>query len=276
MNNVLTRPSIAILVTLSFGGVCGRLFAQAVDKAQNASAQSTASAGETTPDNFLSLVRDAQAKTNARQWDEAVALWDQVGRANPVQVSYWLSLAGAAFQARNYRKAIPAYEKVIELRGGLRGNAAYNIACCYALMGEKEQAVQWLQKALDMGFRNLTNAQADTNLQSLRDDARYQKLLGLTDDSKMSREQGWRTDLDLFAREVRRRGFGVPRKISAAEFDAAVQQLSAAIPKLTDMQIVIEFAKLAHKVGDGHTNVFPSPQSPAEFHPSLPLKIYLF
>src|SRR5215813_11682874 len=276
MNKVLTRPSIAILVALSFGGVCDRLFAQAVGKAQNASAQSTVSAEETTPDNFLSLVRDAQAKTTARQWDEAVTLWDQVVRANPVQVSYWLSLAGAAYQAKNYRKAIPAYEKVIELRGGLPANAAYNIACCYALMGEKEQALQWLQKAFDMGFRNVANAQTDPNLQSLRDDARYRKLVGLTDVSKMSREQGWRTDLGLFAREVRRRGFGVPRKISEADFDAAVQQLSAAIPKLTDMQIVIEFAKLAHKVGDGHTNVFPGPQSPAEFHPSLPLKFYLF
>lgn len=275
MPNLLPRLTLAILVTVSFAARGGNLLAQSVEKPNNASAQSGAPA-DTTPVNFLSLVRDAQAKSTARQWDEASALWDQVVRANPVQVNYWLALANAAYQAKNYRKAVPAYEKVIELGGGLPANAAYNIACCYALMGEKDQAVQWLQKSLDMGFRNLANAQTDTDLQVLRGDARYEKLLGITDASRMARDEGWRTDLNLFAHEVKRRGFSVPRKISEAEFDAAVKQLNAAIPKLTDIQMVIEFAKLAHKVGDGHTNVFPSPQSPAEFHPTLPLKFYLF
>ena len=276
MPKLPTRLSIALLVTLSFAVVCSNIFAQGVDKTPNKSAQSAPPADEMTPVNFMSLLTNARAKSAARQWEEAVVLWDQVTRVNPVQVSFWLSLGNAALQAKNYRKAIPAYEKAIELRGGLPSNAAYNIACSYALLGEKEPAMQWLQKAFDMGFRNVANAQTDPDLQSLHDDARFQKLVGLIDVSKMTREEGWRTDLSLFAREVKRRGFEVPRTISEREFDAAVQQLSAAVPKLTDMQMVIEFAKLAHKVGDGHTNVFPSPQSSAEFHPTLPVKFYLF
>ena len=228
------------------------------------------------PIGFLSLVREAEAKSNAKQWTEALQLWEQVVKANPVQARYWRAMANVAYQAKQYRKAIDAYVEVIELGGGFPSAAAYNIACCYALLGEKEQALQWLQKSFDMGFRNLSDAQADTDLQSLRDDPRYRKLLGLVDVKQMSRDEGWRSDLDLFAREFKRRGFLVPRKITPAEFDAAVSQLNAAIPKLTDMQIAIEFARLAAKTGDGHTNVFPSPQSSPAFHPALPLKFYLF
>jgi hypothetical protein len=65
---------------------------------------------------------------------------------------------------------------VIELGGGFPSNAAYNIACDYALLGEKEQAFKWLQKAFDMGFRNLAHAAVDTDLQSLHDDPRFNKI----------------------------------------------------------------------------------------------------
>lgn len=239
-------------------------------------AQTTTSTTDAAFVNFLSLVRSAEAKAAARQWEEATALYEQVVQANPVRVQFWNALANSAYQGRNYRKAITAYEKVIELRGGFPSSAAYNIACCYALLGEKERALEWLQKSFDMGFRNLPNAQTDSDLQSLRDDPRYQKIVGLADVSKMSRDQGWRFDLNLFAREVRRKGFLVPRPISLAAFDAEVKKLSDAIPKLTDMQLAIEFMRLGAKAGDGHTTIMPGPQMKPEVHPTVPVKFYLF
>lgn len=257
------------LTTITCISICLLIFGSRL------TAQPVTSAADT-PLNFLMLVREAEAKSTAKQWPEAIQLWEQVVKANPVQVRNWRAYANTAYQAKQYRKAIDAYVKVIELGGGFPSAAAYNIACCYALLGEKEPALQWLQKAFDMGFRNLSDAQTDTDLQSLRDDSRYQKLVGLTDVTRLSRDEGWRVDLNLFAREFKRRGFLVPRKITPAEFDAAVKQLNEAIPKLTDMQIAIEFARLAARTGDGHTNIFPGPQSAPAFHPALPLKFYLF
>ena len=253
-----------VLVT-TFIALCGGIAAQPTKTAQDSNAAS-----------FLALVRAAEAKSNAQQWQDAVSLWEKIVEQNPVQVSYWRALANAAYQAKDYRKAISAFEKVVELRGGFPSAAAYNIARCYALLGDKEQAWRWLQKAFAMGFRNLESAQTDPDLALLRDDPRYRQLVGLVDVTRMSRVEGWRYDLNFFAREVRRKAFSVPRRISQAEFDAAVKQISDAIPKLTDLQIVIEFQKLARKVGDGHTNVLIGPESPAEFQPSLPLKFYLF
>jgi hypothetical protein len=168
-------------------------------------------------------------------------------------------------------------KKVIELGGGFPSNAAYNIACDYALLGEKEQAFKWLQKAFDMGFRNLAHAAVDTDLLSLHDDPRFNKIVGLADVSKMTRDEGWRYDLALLAREVKRKGYvpGVARSFSKAEFDAAVSRLNSDIPKLTDSQVLIELMKLMRKLNDGHTGILGRLEN-AEAALAVPLQFYLF
>ena len=182
-----TSMLLAIVLAVS----CGKLAAQPASDQQNSLAA-----------NFPELLRLAEAKSQAKQWGEAASLWEKIVSINPVQVRFWNNLANTLYQAKNCRKAIPAYEKVLELRGGFPSAAAYNVACCYALLGEKEPALRWLEKSFDLGFRDLKNAQTDTDLESLRDDPRYQKLVGLVDTSRMSREEGWRYDLSLLAREV--------------------------------------------------------------------------
>src|SRR5437762_823840 len=121
---------------------------------------SSAGAGAAEPDGpaaVLGLVRQAQAKAAAREWAEAAALWDRVVRLNPVQPSHWSSLADARYRAKDYRAAIPAYQKAADLGGPMMGAyfAIYNLACCHALAGDKEAAVRELTRALDLGFPNL-------------------------------------------------------------------------------------------------------------------------
>lgn len=226
---------------------------------------------------FVDTLQLATTKSQAREWKEATAAWQRVVEANPVNAEFWLQLANAAYEGKDYRRSIAAYEKVIELGGGFPSNAAYNIACDYALLGEKEQAFKWLQKAFDMGFRNLAHAAVDTDLQSLHDDPRFNKIVGLADVSKMTRDEGWRYDLALLAREVKRKGYvpGVARSFSKTEFDAAVSKLNSDIPKLTDSQVLIELMKLMRKLNDGHTGILGRLEN-AEAALAVPLQFYLF
>ena len=224
---------------------------------------------------FVETLAQAEAKTAAKQWIEASTLWEKVVKTNPVEGRFWNQLAQTYYNAKDYRKSIPAYEKQIELGYGIPANAAYNIACNYALLGEKELAMKWLEKAFKMGFPNLQNAQTDTDLQILRDDVRYRNLVGLIDTSKMSREEGWRTDLQLVSREIKRKGYNLfPRIGTEADFDAAVKKLHNAIPQLSDGQIIIEMSKLMRKVGDGHSGLLGGMRP--EFLPNLPVQFYLF
>lgn len=225
---------------------------------------------------FTQLLTEARAKTAAKDWTEAAKLWEEVVQINPVESRFWRQLAVAQYNAKNYQKAISAFEKLLELGGDVPSSTLYNIATCYALLDDKEQSLKWLEKSFAEGNPNLERAQQDVNFKALKDDARWQKIVGLTDTSKLSRDEGWRSDLAFLAREVNRKGYNrLPRKYPFAEFETEIKRLSGAVPKLTDMQISIELMKLLAKLGDGHTGVQGSRERPETFL-SVPVKFYLF
>lgn len=237
----------------------------------------TTLAQKSPPQSFSELVAQAEAEMRERQWAQAAAMWEQVVKINPVHGRFWEQLGTAYYNAKDYRKAIPAYEKQIELGAGRPANAAYNIACNYALLGEKEPAIKWLEKALDMKFPSLRHAQTDTDLQSLHGDVRFQKLVGLIDTSRMTREEGWRTDLQFLVREIKRRGWNLfPRIGTEVEFDAQVKKLHEGIPRLTDARIAIEMMRLMRRVGDGHSGLLGPTTPRREWLQTIPVLFYMF
>ena len=237
----------------------------------------TGASAQTSAADFAETLVRARAASAARSWADAATLWQRVVESNPVNADFALRLATALFQGKSYRAAIPAYEKALELGADFPSSMAYNIACAYALLGDKEQAVRWLQKSFEIGFRNLEHARTDSDLESLHGDPRFQAIVGLPDVSKMSREEGWRSDLALLAREVRRKGYaeGVYRALPISSFDDSVRKLNDAIPKLSDGQIVVGMMRLLKAVGDGHTGILRPPAQP-DYALALPLRFYLF
>jgi hypothetical protein len=228
------------------------------------------------PDDFQTLLQKAQEKTRNKEQAEAAKLWVQVVEINPTEGRFWDQLARAYYDSKDYKKAIAAYEKVLELRFGYPFTAVYNIACSYALMGEKEQALKWLEKSLDMGFRDLNLVRTDTDFDSMRNDPRFKKLAALEDVSKMSRDEGWRYDLWLLSRELQRIHYDPYKYISKQEFDAYVKKLNDEIPKLTDNQITVGFMKLMRMMGDGHTQIRPGGAGHNPMMAGLPVEFYLF
>lgn len=230
---------------------------------------------EVSPVTFLELLQQANENTRAKQWNEAAELWAKVVRINPVEGDFWDALARSRYDNKDYRNAIPAYEKALELGSGFPCNQAYSLARCYALLGEKDQSLKWLQKAFELGYRRLDLSRNDAALELLRSDIRYQELVGLVDTGKMSRDEGWRYDLRFLAREIRRRSYNPYSRIFKLEFDASVKKLDDQIPRLTDLQISIELMKFVAKGGDAHTMVFGFWERP-EFLQTIPVDLFLF
>lgn len=54
----------------------------------------------------------------------------------------------------------------------------YNLSCSYALMDQIDEAFEALSKAIDFGYRDYEWMKSDTDLDSLREDKRYESLLG--------------------------------------------------------------------------------------------------
>jgi hypothetical protein len=207
------------------------------------------------PVNQLELLDRAAKLSNEHKWPEAVKAWDQVAALNPQLARAWSNLAGACHDCKDYRKAIHVYTKMLELGSGYPFNAAYNIACCHAQLGDKEAALEWLQKSLDLGFRDLRHVREDDDLRSLRDEPRFRKMAAIVDVGALSRDEGWRFDLDLLVREIKRCHYAPFRKVPREQFDSAVAKLREEIPDLSDNQINIHLQKLLHMVGDGHTSL---------------------
>jgi tetratricopeptide (TPR) repeat protein len=256
----MLRPYLALVLVLVF------------EPSANSQARSNL---DSPPITYLELLKQANEKTRAKQWSDAAELWTRVVQINPVEGDFWALLAHARYENKEYRKAIPAYEKALELRSGFPCNQAYSLARCYGFLGEKEPSFRWLEKAFAMGYRKLDTARNDRALELLWPDARYQNLVGLVDTGKMSRDEGWRYDLQFLARELKRRSYDPFRKISREEFDASVDKLHNAIPSLTDLQISIEMMKFVAKGGDGHTTVYGFWERP-EFLQTIPIELFLF
>jgi len=222
---------------------------------------------------YLSLSRQAEEKFLAKEYAQAAALWERALALNP-HVTTWAALGRAHYLAKEYAPAIRAYERALELGAGYRWESAYNIACCYALQARKAEALDWLAKAMDLGFRDLTQVQKDEDLQALHGEKRFQELALIADVEKMSRVEGWRFDLKVLARELKRLHHAPLTHTAPPAFEEAVRKLHDSIPKLSDDEIAVGFMHLFRLMGDAHTRI--GPKSLREGEHRLPLQFYLF
>ena len=73
-----------------------------------------------------------------------------------------------------YAEAIAAFQKAIE-EGYNEDAASYNIACGYSLLGNADQAFEWLKKAMEEGF-DVGGYLHDDDLDNLHSDPRWPQL----------------------------------------------------------------------------------------------------
>jgi hypothetical protein len=59
----------------------------------------------------------------------------------------------------------------------LRIDALYNASCASALLGRKDDALRYFERAIDAGFKDLPQVEKDTDLASLRDDGVFKALV---------------------------------------------------------------------------------------------------
>lgn len=57
----------------------------------------------------------------------------------------------------------------------------YNVACFYAMKGDPEEALDLLERAVYNGWGDLAWLETDSDLDSLRDEARFKAILAGVD-----------------------------------------------------------------------------------------------
>ncbi len=221
------------------------------------------------------LVEKARVSYKESRPTEAAALWEKALALNPHDGRNWTQYGIVLLELKDYHKAVAAFEKAHQLGSGYPWEQLYFMARCYALAGDKVKGMQYLERSINEGHRNLKMISNNSELALLREDPKFKSLLGIEDVSRMSREEGWRHDLRFLVREVKRLHYDPFRRVGRETFDAYVKKLDEDIPKLTDPQIVTGFMKIAAMAGDGHT-VIRHPDAVNDGKKLLPVQFYLF
>lgn len=227
-----------------------------------------------TSQNFVQLVEDAEKETIAKNWSQAILLWEKVNEQNPVHYNYTYQLGNAYEQSEQYEKAVRYYQMNYELNSSRSYYSAFNLAKAYAKWGDKDNAMNWIKKSFDLGMpeRNVFKHPAFDILKSLPD---YQYIASIQDVSQLNRTEGWRYDLAFLKDEISRKAFNVVRNFTKEDLEKETERIHNAIPGLTDIQVTVEFMKLLVKVGDGHTQFYARTET-AELRKHIPVEFYWF
>ena len=124
-------------------------------------------------------------------------------------------------------------------------------------------------------MRDLARVKSEEHWQDYLADQRIRDMVGIIDTDGMSRDDGWRYDLAFLAREIKRLAYAPFAIQPEAEFDRSVAELDAAIPGLTDAQILVGLMKLVRHLDDGHASI-RWPDDDKERSRMLPVDLFWF
>lgn len=84
--------------------------------------------------------------------------------------------ASAAYFNKNFAESASLYQQAIE-HGAREANIYYNAACSFALAGDAENALKYIELAIRNGYANAAHLQKDTDLQMLHADDRWPRVV---------------------------------------------------------------------------------------------------
>ena len=121
---------------------------------------------------LLSLLFVAGWAYAAEQQPAAPAKPLTEAQAKEAQFNDFLKQNKEAWVAKDYPKAIELLRKASELAPNLCG-VTYNLACLYALNGQKAEALDCLERSVKQGYDNAKHMQEDGDIASLREEPRF-------------------------------------------------------------------------------------------------------
>ena len=123
-----------------------------------------------------------------QRWAPAITTYESFLRDNPNNGRGWFNLGYALHYSSEHARAVQAFE-----RAGLLGyrtpTCLYNVACAHAMMGNRDAAFEWLDKAVDAGFNLEGYILSDEDLNNLRSDPRFRRFSRMVDDEHKLKEK---------------------------------------------------------------------------------------
>jgi tetratricopeptide (TPR) repeat protein len=217
---------------------------------------------------------EARELLRAKKYVEAAQKFEDYLATNRFDGRAWSGLSNCRHMAKQYERAIAAGQKAIACGYNPAGQM-YDIACGYALWGKPDDALDWLKKGLDAGFADQETLENDSDLESIRKNARFVHLTGLNPSPDISVEERWKWDLDFLVRRMEQMHWSLYAKVPKETFLTEIRRLQADAPKLSADRARARLSRILALVGDGHTTLAAFAEGEKSVR-RLPLHLYAF
>lgn len=248
--------------------------------------------GVTDPTAYFQSKTAAIQLAKEQQWHEVNKLTKQLTSDYKDDGDTWYLLGISYFQIADYDNATTALQRALSIGTNLKGipNGASNpndlmvkIAEAYAELNNKQQAEEWLKKALaarwddrpTLAGTSLFKSGANPHFERFAQSNSFKLLAGNNLNTDLTRDQKWRFDLEFLVREIKRLHVAMYQNMSQHQFAEKVAEIDKAIPNLTDQQIVFQFMELIALLGNGHNLLIPAWGEKGNFQ-QLPFQFYQF
>lgn len=102
--------------------------------------------------------------------------YEDVLRQDPCNEDVLMVLGHAYTTRGEYEKGLEVDRRLVRLRPS-DPTAYYNLACSYSLMGQLDESIMTLEHAISLGYRDFDHMVKDPDLENLRKDARFRRLI---------------------------------------------------------------------------------------------------
>ncbi|MBS1494333.1 MAG: hypothetical protein JST55_12520 [Bacteroidetes bacterium] len=236
---------------------------------------------------FLSCTFSASAQTNVtdvktanqyvanKDWDKAIVAFTDLIAKDKYNGQFYMSLAESYYNKKEYKKSIENYIKGIDV-GYASNSAAYNIACCYSLMGDADNAISWIKTAAKYKYSNLEDAiRKDSDFDNIRNNEKFKDFIYPGNLPESKRTERWKADITYLKERMEETHYRIFDVVTKSQWDNKYSELLTKIDDMDDEHVMTEIAKIVASVGDGHTIMFPADKSISKFQ-SYPVKFYKF
>lgn len=210
---------------------------------------------ELDPVAYVRLASEAERLVEEREFAKAATAYRRLLAFSPHNPEHWAELGKCLQRMRRYRDAIEPLSKAFEMGAGFGPRAAIQVARMHAKLDEPLEAYRWLEIALSDRLEDRNELAIDANFKEMRDEPRFQEMLGRLTEQPENRVDGWRKDLAFLAAEAERMRPELEADFPAEDRAAFMADLSERIPQLTDAEITIELQKFVASFRDGHSHV---------------------
>jgi tetratricopeptide (TPR) repeat protein len=109
--------------------------------------------------------------------DFEIALYETFLRSRPQAVEAIFELGGAYTKRGLYSKGLEMDLRLVRLEPD-NPTFNYNLACSYSLLHDVDRSLESLQRAIHLGFDEVDQMRKDADLENVRRDPRFAKLVG--------------------------------------------------------------------------------------------------